>query len=299
MKCFRLAVALTLAALCQAPLAARAPATTPQQAVETLLAADRAFATASAGTDIVTGLSAMFDEDVVMPLPSFSFARGRTEAVAALRANPANLTGRAEWAPVRAGLAADGQHGFTLGYMTIRQQDGTSRPAKYLSYWVRRPQGWRVALYRRSGRPEGAVPTEMMAPALPPRLVAPRRNPHLIQRHAAGLALAERSFSNDAQRIGVGPAFRFWGTADSTNMGREAAFQVGAEAIGADGGGPPAEISWGPDGGVLVASSGDLGVTWGYIRPNGPPPVGQPAQVPFFTVWRRAAPGAPWRYVAE
>jgi hypothetical protein len=224
-------------------------------------------------------------------------AGGRGPPGLALRSNPANLSGRAEWAPVRGGLSADGLHGFTLGSMTMRQQDGSERPGKYLAYWVRRPEGWRVALYRRVLRPEGPVPAAMMAPALPSRLVRPRRDAALLRRHAESLSLAERSFSAEAQRTGVGPAFRRWGTADSTNMGRDAAFTVGAGNIG-QGGGEPAEISWGPDG-VLVASSGDLGVTWGLIRPNGPVPEGRPAAIPFFTVWRRASPTAPWRYVAE
>jgi hypothetical protein len=49
---------------------------------------------------------------------------------------------------------------------------------------------------------------------------------------------------------------------------------------------------------VIVASSGDLGVTIGMIHPN-TPRAGQPANFPFFTIWRRANPTAPWRYVAE
>jgi hypothetical protein len=35
-----------------------------------------------------------------------------------------------------------------------------------------------------------------------------------------------------------------------------------------------------------VASSGDLGVTFGYIRPNAPQP-GPPQPFPFFTIWKR------------
>ena len=29
------------------------------------------------------------------------------------------------------------------------------------------------------------------------------------------------------------------------------------------------------------------------------PPAGQPASIPFFTVWKRDAPNQPWRYIAE
>jgi hypothetical protein len=49
---------------------------------------------------------------------------------------------------------------------------------------------------------------------------------------------------------------------------------------------------------VIVASSGDLGVSIGMIRRN-QPVTGQPTAFPFFTIWRRATPTAPWRYIAE
>jgi hypothetical protein len=293
---------LPLAALPIAAVASPSAAVvrqSPEAVVESLLAADRAFAAAGAGADLVTALSAMFDRDVVMPIPGpEGFARGREAAVAALRANSANLTARAQWAPIRGGLSADGRHGFTLGYMTIRLEDGTVRLAKYLAYWIRRPEGWRAAVYKRMPRPEGEVSAAMMPPSLPARLVAPTTDAAVLQRHARSLDLAERSFSDEAQRIGVGPAFQLWGSADATNAGNGPGFTVGAAAIGRDQSGPPAPIHWGPEG-VLVASSGDLGVTWGWIRSNGPPPEGRPAQVPFFTIWRRASPDAKWRYVAE
>ena len=77
----------------------------------------------------------------------------------ALRAVPANATSRIEWAPVRGGVSADGAHGFTFGYMTQRRADGTRAPLKYLAYWVRRPEGWRVAVYRRVRRPDADAPT--------------------------------------------------------------------------------------------------------------------------------------------
>jgi hypothetical protein len=83
----------------------------------------------------------------------------------------------------------------------------------------------------------------------------------------------------------------------------DAAFVIGSEAIGkAVGAGQPANgssVSWSAES-VIVASSGDLGVTIGYIRPNAPAGASPaPAPIPFFTVWRRASATAPWRYIAE
>lgn len=282
-------------------LAAHHEAASPQVAAEELLAADRAFSAASARTDMVSGLSAMFDANVIMPLPGATFARSKSEAVAALRANPANLVSRAQWTPIRAGISADGQHGFTVGYMTLHDQGKPEpRPGKYLAYWVKRPEGWRVAAYKRAGREAGDVSTAMMPPALPEKLVPISTDEAAVDTHRKTLAAAEQSFSDEAQKIGIGPAFRKYGSADAINLGRAPAVVVGAENIGGQmGNDPTSPVVWGAEEGVIVASSGDLGVTFGTIRAKEKPPEGRPAAIPFFTIWRRASTGDPWRYVAE
>jgi ketosteroid isomerase-like protein len=284
--------------------AGRQPATAPQ-AVEDLLAADRAFSKASARKDGVSGLSAMFAEDVVMPVPGGQFARGASAAADALRADSDNATGRVVWTPVRGGVSADGQHGFTFGYLTLTRSDGTAVPLKYLAYWIRRPEGWRVVAYKRGRATEAPASTAMMAPAVPGRTEAASNDAAAIERFRQSLDAAERAFSDEAQKIGIGPAFAKFGSADAVNMGPPTSpgFIVGAEAIGRLVGSayPPGQpgVSWAPDS-VIVASSGDLGVTIGMIRPNGPGPDGKvrPAS-PFFTIWRRANPSQPWRYIAE
>src|SRR5476649_1178627 len=112
-------------------------AATPQSAVDDLLAADRAFSAASARTYLVTGLSAMFADDIVIPNPPGQFAEGKAAVVAMLRANPDNARSRTEWTPVRGGVSVDGQHGFTVGFMTISRPDDTTIALQYLSYWVK------------------------------------------------------------------------------------------------------------------------------------------------------------------
>ena len=278
---------------------------TPQQAVEELLAADRAFSKASGQTDVVTGLSAMFAPDVMMPIPGNQFAKGSAAATAALKNNTSNLTAHAEWTPIRGGISADGQHGFTFGYMTTKQADGTIVPGKYLSYWIRTREGWRVAGYKRSRAPADKKPSlEMMPPSLPAALVAPTTDAAAIETHRQSLDAVERAFSAEAQKIGIGQAFSKYGRPDAVNAGgpNEANYLVGSAAIGSSvGAGSPggSPVSWGPDS-VLVASSGDLGVTFGMIRSNAPGPDGNyPSPVPFFTVWRRASPSDAWRYIAE
>lgn len=297
-----LAAALLLvpaAAAAQGSAPAATAARSPQQVADELLAADRAFAAAAANVDAVAGISAQFHEEVVMPLPNGTFARGRAAAIEALRGNPINLTARVEWAPVRVGVSADGQHGFTFGFITTRTSDGGARPGKYLAYWVRTPQGWRAAAYKRAPRPEGAVSTALMAPILPGRLVAPVTDPAILRAQRERLRAAEQAFSDEAQRVGLGPAFRDNGSDEAVNLGAEAGFVFGAQAIGGQvGGRPPSPVNWGADD-ALVASSDDLGVTFGLIRPNGPVPEGRPAASPFFTIWRRAGPNQRWLYIAE
>ena len=277
----------------------------PRAVADELLAADRTFAAAGATGTVVDALAPMFAADVVMPLPSAAFARGKEKAVEALRGNPDNVQGKIDWFPVRAGLSADGQHGFTFGYMTLTRADGSKVPAKYLSYWVRQQDGWRVAIYKRNRSAEGAVPRDVLAPALPAQLVTPSTDAALLETHRKSLEQAEQAFSDEAQKIGIGPAFARYGSADAANMGGPATptFIIGSEAIGKNvGAGRPVDessVTWSADYAVLVASSGDLGATMGLIKPKTPPPAGQPAAVPFVTIWRRASISDPWKYVAE
>jgi ketosteroid isomerase-like protein len=283
-------------------VAAAAPLAAQQNEVDALIAADRAYAVASAKTDLVSGITAMFSRNVIMPVPgpAAKFAEGIPAATEALRANPANAQSKVEWTPIRGGVSADGQHGFTFGYMTIHRGDGTDAPAKYLAYWAKENGAWKVAAYKRSGRPAGEVSLALMPPSLPERMVKSTTDSTVISGFAASLAAAEKAFSDEAAVIGLGPAFEKYGRPDAMNIGREAAFTFGNVEIGKGVGGPtptqPSTLVWSADYRAIVASSGDLGVSIGFIRnkadPSAPP-------FPFFTIWRRESPTAPWRYVAE
>ena len=275
----------------------------PASAAAGLLAADSAFSAASAGIDAVAGLSAMFAPDITMPLPGGKFAVGFPAAVEFLRSNPDTPQSRAEWTPIRVGLSADGLHGLTFGYGTLVRPDSSRLPWKYLAYWVKGPLGWRVVVYKRAPRADSTVSLARMPAVVPPRLGAPGDSA-AIEGFRASLDQAERGFSDEAQQIGLGPAFVKWGRADAVNMGGPGrpGFVVGAEAIGAavSQGGPASgsAVSWAPDR-VIVAPSGDLGVTIGMIRPNQAPPAGSPVGFAFFTIWYRASVSDPWRYLAE
>jgi ketosteroid isomerase-like protein len=294
----------TLSVLCAVAIAVGQPLA-PRAAVDDLIAADRAFSAAASSRNVVDAIAAMIAEDgrMLAPPPT-NFARGRAQVAEVLRSNADNVNGRAEWTPVRGGISADGRHGFTFGYMTVTRADGTRVPWKYVAYWIKGTEGWRVAVYKRVRAGEGAASRELLPPSLPPRMTSPSSDGAAIAKYRASLDAAERAFSDEAQKIGLGAAFAKHGHGDAVNVGpaTDPAFVFGADAIGrtigAGSEGRPSPVSWAPDD-VIVASSGDLGVTWGLIRRNDTPPVGQPSAVPFLTIWRRATPSDVWRYVAE
>ena len=274
------------------------PLTVAKAASDSLIAADRAFADGAKGKPIVDGMLAMFDADTVMPSPA-GFVKGREAIAAALNANPANVGAKASWTPVRGGVSADGTHGFTIGFMTITAEGKPDRNAKYVAYWIKRPAGWRVAVYKRAPKPDGEVSLGLMAPSLPERSLPPAPDQVTLAGYKASLDKAERDFSDLALKIGIGPAFVQNGHPDATNIGAGPGFTVGNDKIGADVAsfnGPP--IKWAPED-VIVSPTGDFGITWGFIRPVTPPANGQPGGGPYTTIWRRAAPDQPWRYVAE
>jgi ketosteroid isomerase-like protein len=288
-----LAVGLTL--LAPGILAAQ------QKEVDELLAADRAYSAASAKTDIIAGLTPMFSPKVIMPVPGAApkFADGIEQVVAAIKANPANNGARLEWTPIRGGISADGQHGFTFGFMTIQRADATDAPAKYLSYWLRQTAARKDGAYKRAGRPDGEVSMALMTASLPTKMVPPSNDAATVAAFSKSLGDAEQAFSDEASVIGLGPAFLKYGRDDAMNMGREPGFTFGREAISKSvdpGNTGPSQLVWKSDHSVMVASSGDLGISIGWIHrksdPNG-------AGFPFFTVWRRESPTAPWRYIAE
>jgi len=292
----RLATAILLAIGSSSSPAQTADA---QRAVDALIAVDRDHAKRAKKVNVVDALGGMFADDVVLSAVG-AFHFGRDAALAQLRGVPENVAGRLEWSPVRGGISADGQHGFTYGFMTLVRPDSTRVPLKYLAYWVKKPEGWKVAVYKRARRPDGEVSTAMRESSLPSKAIPATGDASVIARHARELGQAERDFSTLAGKIGLGPAFTQNAAPDAMNMGgaQSVDFLYGPTAIGAGvgaGASGPSTLTWGPDT-VLVASSGDLGVTIGHI--NAPASATAPAQrFPFFTIWKKV--GGVWKFVAE
>ncbi|MBP6442438.1 MAG: nuclear transport factor 2 family protein [Gemmatimonadales bacterium] len=286
-----------------ASLPAQLPA--PEALVKGLITADRSFSEIGNLRGCGAALTEMFAPDVTIPAGPRGVLQGRDSVLAVYAASPGFATAKCSWTPLRGGIAADGTQGFTYGVMTQANADGTAVPFRYLAYWVKGKAGWQVAVYKRLRSPVPAMSTTMRVAAVPPAYIAPRSDAATQRTIEESLAEAERTFSREAQTMGLGPAFAKHGSADAMNLGSQADsnFTFGAEAIGRKiGDGDTTKtspVSWGPDR-VIAASSGDLGVTIGMIYPKEPAADGSKAKgFPFFTVWRRAGPGQPWRYVAE
>jgi len=283
---------LLLALLFIAAPAAAKPAD-PKSAVNELLAADLTFSVEAArAVDPVAGISAMLDNDVVMPSPKGN-AVGRDAVVALFRENPSYKEGFVSWSPIRGGISADGTQGFTYGFLTVSGGDPARRDRKYLSYWIKRPEGWRVVAYRQQVRPAGEVSKQMLPPSLPESGAEATANTSV---HQQSVAAAEKAFSDRAQIVGLKQAFGEFGRPDAMNMYGGAGFAYGLDAVVAgfneEG---PAKIHWSTER-SFAAPSGDLAVSIGTIKPNDPKEAGGFA---FFTVWRRDGSDKPWRYIAE
>ncbi len=286
-----------------APTPASRVADTPAAVAKALLETDRWFAASAARGDMSAALATMFAEGVVTPAPG-GLMIGRDRIISALRASPDVVGSHATWTPIRVGVSADGQHGFTFGYFTLIKADGSRVPQKYMSYWHKFGPDWRVIAYKRGRAATGPTDTTLMPPALPAKIVAPINDAATMNKLRQQLMSEEASFSADAQQVGLGNAFVAFGTPDAVNMGGGASahFVVGNQAIAAmvaRGDMKASQVHWGADT-AFVASSGDLGITFGVIKANTVAPGADPnAGSSFFTIWRRADSKSPWRYVAE
>lgn len=222
--------------------------------------------------------------DAIAPAKGGTFTTGAEAVTEALA--PAGAEWR--WEVVRTGVSADRNHGYTVGYIDEAREDGATASFKFLAYWVKDAEVWRIKAFRKVPAPAGQRPRPQGC------LILHRPVPGDAAEQRAGLMAAEQQFSDDAQVIGIGPAFAKHGSVSSINLGQGPGLTEGAEAIGAEiASGNPPPLAWSSDD-ALVAPSGDLGLSWGVIRV-----VGGEGRFAFFTVWHRAGPDEPWRYIAE
>ena len=221
-------------------------------------------------SDPVAGITAMLDEEAAMPLPGKGILIGKAAVDRGVQGQP-RLPGR----PRQLGAGARrhfrrrhaGLH-LRLPHRRLRRSPpGASR--KYLSYWVKRPAGWRVVAYRQNPARGGRRfdgDDRAGASGLQRQAEGRRRAASPPTRPAS--PPPRKAFSDRAQIVGLKKAFGEYGRPDAMNMYAGAGFAVGLDAVIAgfkeEG---PAKIHWSTER-SFVASSGDLGVSIGMIRPN-------------------------------
>ena len=267
-----------------------------------LVEAERAFSRLSQREGVRAAFLAYLAEDAVLfrpgPVPGREF-------IAARPSPPVELT----WWPVYVEVAASGDLGYTTGPYVLRETGqgpgGETQHGYYLTVWRRQADAaWKVVADLGAttpppagsdaaaggevghGRIGGGVPAGQGLPA-----------PAEGAQHA--LLAADRGFGGDATAHGARAAYmaviadeaRFYRDGEPPAVGREAVGRLLSTY-------PQRATSWEPTA-AFVASSGDLGYTYGKTAVMGP---GRPGRVRqpglYFRVWERQGNG-PFKIVAD
>jgi hypothetical protein len=255
-------------------------------------------ATRAANGDVVGAIA-----DLIAPQGFYvaAIASGGAGADAARRfltRDPLNAQSKARWIVVRLDVSADGNDGYSYGYLDLIRPNGDTVPGAFKAYWRRNETGqWQALAFGRAPRKPGALSS--LPDSLTPRATQYRPWPmpdSLIARKS--LVDAERAFS-DSSLVDIRAAFMSFAAPDAGKVSGTR-WVFGPEAIGEDYRTPPPGfngMTWSAQLGT-VSRANDLGFNIGPVTPR--PSAGQPSAPggQFFTVWRRQ-PNGEWRYVVD
>jgi ketosteroid isomerase-like protein len=268
-------VAVALALLRPAFVEAASPT-----ALDSLVAAERAFATRSVGQGVRDAFLAFLAEDGVIFSPLATSGRQAWESRAPLNATLA-------WEPVFAEVSAAGDLGYTTGPWELRPTD-PQRPTgygHYVSVWQKQADGaWRVAvdIGIAHAQPMRGLGSLDFTPG--PVHVAPRRTAR-----PTDLAALDLAWTRDARAKGSAAAFARRAAPDvrycrdlvtpvlGVRAGREMLLAI------------PGVTLWNPQA-QKVARSGDLGCTYGILERRRLGGVAPDSSV-YLHVWRRGDDG--------
>lgn len=271
-------------------LAILAPAARAQQAVDSLLAADRFIAAMGLGEAIRRAGA----PKLVLLYPGAPIIMGRTEAFELVDAQAALRTVDLRWVPLYGEVSRDGTFGVTYGVTGIIDAEATPaatlRFGKYLTAWQRGSDGWKMVAHAQIGLlpPSFFVaPPGFRVPGLPS---IARSGP------VAEMVRTDSAFSALAGTSGAPNAFATYAAADGVLFPSTGDLARGPDAIRRlMGSGPQANWSWRPVA-AMAAPTGDLGFTVGEAR------IAQPGTPAVFTkylsLWRRDADGRV-RFIAD
>jgi ketosteroid isomerase-like protein len=282
----RIGIALLLAALVMTTIADAQ--STKEPAVAALVAAERGFAQMSLETGTRAAFIANFADDSVLfrpyPVAGKKFMEGSPEAAGLLT-----------WGPSVAEVSTAGDLGWTTGPWEWRAKRSLDEPAAargfFVSLWRRQSDGsFKVVFDHGTSTPAPATPIAILEPEK-----APAAPPHgrLATPEAAKSALASADTSLSRAIVAKGPkaSYASYLAADG-RIHREGALPiVGRDAAAATLDAAPAAAEW-KQLGVEVATSGDLGYTYGSAT------WASGGEQVYLRIWR-VVPDGSWKLVVD
>jgi ketosteroid isomerase-like protein len=271
-------------------LALAASAARAQEALDDLLAADRALSSLG----LVEAVRRAGAPKIALIYPGAPVVVGREAAFQLLDNQAALRTIGLRWVPLYGAVSADGKFGVTYGVTGIIDAEqtaaATQRFGKYISAWQRDAGGWRMVAHAQIG----LLPPSYFV--TPPGFRVPALSPIARTGPAADMARADSAFSAMAARDGAPAAFAFYAAPDGI------LFPSSGELVrGADGirrlmaAGPQSAWAWRPV--VAVASAGgDIGFTVGEASIT--PASGPAVYTKYLSLWRRDPDGR-IRYIVD
>ena len=276
------------------------PPSPAEEAHDELIHADLARADSVTRLGLSSGLASNFADDVVYLRGGLPAIRGRTAARAVVAAESIGTNAAVRWQPVRAEASADGGSGFSYGY-AIYSTPATPAPSlridRYIAFWRRESQGWRIVGYAET---YGTPPVAMTLP--PAAASAALKDEPMSETEGALDAMrnADVDFSRDASARGTGIAFGNYAADDAQIFSEAGEFITGPQEITHSFGRPTKTgLVWHPVFG-RVSSAGDLGFTVGYAVLTDATGAASPVRrnYKYLTVWRKQRDGR-WRYVVD
>jgi ketosteroid isomerase-like protein len=278
-----------------------APLSDAEEAHDALLRADLGRADSVAHRGYTDGLSGIFTDNVVYLRGGLPIVLGRPAARAIIAAESLGTRVTVRWQPVRAEASSDGKSGYSYGYSIYGAAQPTStsvRIDRYIAFWRREAEGWRIAGYAET---YGTPPAPLALPAAA-QSSAMKDVPMPRTRGALeAIRSADVDFSRDATKFGTGEAFGRYAAEDAQIFSGPGEFISGPRAITQSFGPTPAKngLVWHPVHGA-VSEAGDLGFTVGNAvftgeREDGAPSV---SYSKYLTVWKKQRDGS-WRYVVD
>ncbi|HEV3049017.1 MAG TPA: DUF4440 domain-containing protein [Longimicrobium sp.] len=257
---------------------------------ESLRAADRAVSASTQARGIRDGLLPYLADSAHVLVPGTTLARGREQAAEALVFGAA-AGARLRWEPIRLDVSADGRSGYSYGAGTRTAADGAEVHARYIAYWQREGDAWKLAAFMFNANPQPVTPPPTGFFPEPPATGSVPANVD-VAAAVEGARQADRDFAALAAAQNVGAAFQAYAAPDGAMLGGE----YGPEAIGAAFAGGRGTLEWGPTGGAASAA-GDLAYTVGTAVRRGED--GSPlGYTKYLSIWRRQ-PNGEWKWVVD